>query len=340
MRNSIWSTIIILFVATNCAAQDVNFSQFYELPLLRNPALAGTFKGDLRLTSAFRNQWSSVTVPYRTTALGTELRILTNPNSDNYFSVGLQITNDVAGDSKLSRTQILPMIAFHKSMSAEKDAYLTLGVMGGYSQQRFDPSALKFSDQFVGGAYSPSNATHETFETNNKSYYDVTVGLSYSSEFGNDVKYYLGAALFHITEPMVAFNTSNDVRLNQKYVLNVGVSTPIGEYDRFIVYGDYFREGGSNQAQGGILLKKTLDRQNEEMPVSMSVGAFYRWDDAVVPVVKLEYHSLGFGLTYDVNTSSLKTASHSKGGLELTCSYSTFLNIKNTSLQATRCPSF
>ncbi len=41
------------------AQQDINFSQFYELPLLRNPALAGIFNGNVRFTAAYRNQWES-----------------------------------------------------------------------------------------------------------------------------------------------------------------------------------------------------------------------------------------------------------------------------------------
>ena len=45
------------------SAQDINFSQFYDVPMLRNAALAGIFTGNVRLTSAYRNQWQAVTVP-------------------------------------------------------------------------------------------------------------------------------------------------------------------------------------------------------------------------------------------------------------------------------------
>ena len=39
--------------------QDFTFSQFQEMPLLRNPAIAGLFAGDIRLQSAYRSQWLS-----------------------------------------------------------------------------------------------------------------------------------------------------------------------------------------------------------------------------------------------------------------------------------------
>ena len=32
------------------------------------------FAGDIRITGAYRNQWQSVTVPYRTFALGGEFK--------------------------------------------------------------------------------------------------------------------------------------------------------------------------------------------------------------------------------------------------------------------------
>src|SRR5258705_4781229 len=82
------------------AQQDINFSQFYELPLLRNPALAGIFNGNVRFTAAYRNQWQSITVPYRTMALGSEFKFFKGLAAGDFITAGLQITNDIAGDSK------------------------------------------------------------------------------------------------------------------------------------------------------------------------------------------------------------------------------------------------
>ena len=48
-------------------------------------------------------------------------------NEVDYLAQGLQITNDVAGDSKLGKTQIMPSLTFHKSVNGDKDTYLSLG---------------------------------------------------------------------------------------------------------------------------------------------------------------------------------------------------------------------
>jgi type IX secretion system PorP/SprF family membrane protein len=329
---------VFFLLAFTAGAQDINFSQFYELPMLRNPSLAGIYRGDLRVTSAFRSQWNSVTVPYQTQAVGTEMKFGLGAESNDFLSLGLQITNDVAGDSRLGKTQLLPMLTFHKSLNRDKDTYLSLGVLGGVVQQRFDPTKLKFDDQFVNGAYSPTNPTSQTFSNTNVMYWDAAVGMSYSSILGNDTRFYLGGAYFHFTEPKVAFASSNDVRLNKKIVLNAGLSIPSSEWDRVIIYADYFVQGGNSQAQGGFLYKHDIIQEDDDEALSFSGGLFYRWNDAVVPVLKLDYYKVALGLTYDVNVSKLKTASQSRGGYELTLSYKNFLNIRNSSADKVRCP--
>lgn len=339
-RCALIGAVTVLLLATGCwqaaTAQDINFSQFYELPLLRNPALAGTYKGDFRLTSAYRNQWASVSAPYKTGALGGEVRLPVGA-SNNYLSLGMQITHDQAGDSRLSKTQVLPLVAYHQSLNAEKDAYLTLGFMAGGAQQRFDPSGLKFSDQFVNGAYSATNPTRQSFTATSVTYADAGIGLSYSSIVGEDTRFYLGGALFHFTEPKVAFGAESDIRLNKKYVFNAGVSGPVGDVGRLIFYGDYFTQGGANQMQGGLMYQRNL-LGYEETGSTLSFGGFYRLNDAFVPVLKLTHNRLAIGLTYDVNISKLKPASAMRGGFEMTLSYNGFFRGEGSSAAKVRCP--
>src|SRR5690606_38564807 len=161
-------------------------------------------------------------------------------------------------------------------------------------------------------------------------YWDASVGATYSSVFGYDTKYYIGAALFHFAQPKVAFDPSNDIRLNRKVVINAGLSASTGNYDRLILYVDYFTQGGNNVTQGGAIFRHDLVQQDEDESISLSLGAFYRWNDAFIPILKLDYYHLSMGLSYDVNISKLRTASSTIGGFELTLSYRGFLNIRNS----------
>lgn len=257
--------LLFLFLPVTgvAGAQDINFSQFYELPLLRNPALAGIFSGDIRITAAYRSQWQSVTTPYRTMALGMEFKKPVGRNSNDFFTIGLQATNDIAGDSRLRRTQVFPVFNFHKSLNSERDTYLSAGLMGGPVMQRFDPSNLSFDDQFVNGSYSQANPTKEVFSNTGFTYWDIAAGLNFSSVAGAGTRYYAGVGLFHFTKPKVAFQKQYDIELNPKWVINAGLSAPMNDMNRLIIYGDYFMQGGARLLQGGLLWSHDLTEAGE-----------------------------------------------------------------------------
>ncbi len=330
-----------ILIANLAKSQDINFSQFYELPLLRNPALAGIFAGDIRVTSAFRSQWQSVTVPYRTIGLGVEYKKPIGRNSNDFITMGLQATNDIAGDSRLRRTQLFPVLNYHKSLSGEKDTYLSAGIMGGPVMQSFDPSQLSFDDQFINGSYSASNPTKQIFTNTGFTYWDAAAGLNFSSIAGENTRYYVGVGLFHFTKPKVAFQKQYDITLNPKWVVNAGLSIPTSDVNKLIIYADYFMQGGNRQIQGGLLFSRDLVPDAENQNIVISGGAFYRWNDALMPVIKLDYHQFAVGITYDVNVSKLKTASQYRGAYEITLSYKAFRNGGgNSTADKVRCPAF
>lgn len=338
-RKTIALTVAI-FIAQFASSQDINFSQFYDIPLLRNPSLAGLFAGDIRITGAYRNQWQSVTVPYRTFALGGEFKKPIG-NSDDFFTYGIQLTNDVAGDSKLSRTQAFPVFNYHKSLGGgEKGAYLSAGIMAGPVMQRFDPTQLKFDDQYVNGSYSTANPTKEVFNTTKTTYWDAAAGLCFSGVAGQSARYYVGVGMFHFTQPKVAFQKQNDIILNHKWVVNAGFAAPINDENRVVMYADYFMQGGARQVQGGLMLSHDFIQIDEDQKKGISAGVFYRLNDAFTPVVKLDFFDYSLGVSYDVNTSKLKSASQYRGAYEVTLSYKAFNHRYNSSADKVKCPVF
>lgn len=332
-------SLLFVSILSETKGQDINFSQFYDLPLLRNPALAGIFTGDVRVTSAYRNQWQQVTVPFRTMGLGIEIKRATRPDANDYFTIGLQATHDVAGDSKLSRTQLFPVLNYHKSLGGDKATFLSAAFMAGPVMQQFDPTKLTFDDQFQHGSFSASNPTRQAISNNRLTYWDPAAGINFSSTAGENTNYYIGLGVFHFTRPKVSFQPENDFRLNPKYVMNIGIAAPTSHENTLIVYGDLFMQGGSRQAQGGLLFSHDLVQRDDDQKTAISAGLFYRMNDALIPVVKLDYFSTSIGITYDLNTSKLKTASQYRGGFELTLSYKAFKKY-NSAADMVRCPTF
>ena len=311
-------------------AQDIHFSQFYETPLLRNPALAGVFTGDYRVQTLFRDQWNSFTNAYRTGSLSGEYKWLIGQTND-YLTTGMEIFYDKAGTAALTTTEAMPALNYHKSLSNEKPMYLAVGFMGGIVQKTLDLSKVTTNNQYNGTAYDPALPTGETILNPNIHYLDGALGLSFNTAFGVDYKntLYLGAAYFHLNRPKNSFYTDPTVELDPKIVFSGGVHAIIGDYLGFTIQADYSQQGPARETIGGAMVTYKLGDDPDNSDYVFNLGAYIRWGDAIIPVIKLESNAFTFGLSYDINISTLQTASEGRGGFELSLSYIGFLQHEN-----------
>jgi len=320
-------------------AQDLHFSQFFEAPLLRNPSLAGIFTGDYRVQGVYRNQWNSITNGYRTGSLNAEYKMPVGRSSD-FITTGLQCLFDKAGTVALTTSEFLPALNYHKSLSDEKTMYLSLGFMGGIVDKTIDRSKVTTSNQYNNGVFDPAIADGETFPSANIHYWDASVGMSFNTTFGEEQKnsMFVGAAFQHLNRPKNNFYL-NTIELDPKYVFSVGLKMNMDDYSYLTIQGDYSTQGGSQETIAGALYSYKLDDTKDPKYV-LSAGVFMRWQDALIPVVKLEMLPLSIALSYDVNISQLKTVSQGQGGVELSISYIGFLDRQNSSKYKMLCPHF
>jgi len=312
----------LLLYADNTRAQDIHFSQFYETPLLRNPALAGIFTGDYRVQTLFRDQWNSFTDAYRTGSLSGEYKWLIGQTND-YLTTGMEIFYDKAGTAALTTTEAMPALNYHKSLSNERPMYLSVGFMGGLVQKTLDLSKVTTNNQYNGTAYDPALPTGETILHPNIHYLDGALGLSFNTAFGDDHKntLYLGAAYFHLNRPRNSFYTDPTVELDPKIIFSGGVHDIIGDYLGFTIQADYSQQGPAHETIGGAMVSYKLGDDPDNSDYVFNLGTYIRWGDAIIPVIKLESNAFTFGLSYDVNISTLQTASEGRGGFELSLSY-------------------
>jgi type IX secretion system PorP/SprF family membrane protein len=321
---------LALLLAICVSAQDYTFSQFYNLPMMRNPGLAGVFTGNIRIQSVFRNQWQQVTVPFQTSALSAEVK-----TANDQFTLGLQLTHDQAGDSKLKRIQALPSISYHQYI--REDLMITAGFMGGLVSSQFDPSKLTWDDQFVGGQFNASNPTAQIITNTGSNYWDFGAGASILGDLGGYGKWYAGAAVYHFHKPKTDISQSEFSRLAPRYMLNMGLNAYTSDIGTFSLYADYLQQGGHRQLMAGMYYTHDLVQYDEDEKISLSLGAMYRWRDAIIPVASLHWYEWNIGLSYDVNVSELKTASQYRGGWEFTLGYRGFLSKRNGYSQKVQC---
>ena len=84
--------VILLFMHAavgQLQAQDIHFSQYFSTPLTINPSYTGSFVGDYRAGLNYRQQWGSVTVPYKSFDFYGDMSFNKNFIHRNYFSTGL-----------------------------------------------------------------------------------------------------------------------------------------------------------------------------------------------------------------------------------------------------------
>lgn len=340
MKKRFLHILIPILLTAHANAQDIHFSQFYETPLLRNPSLAGIFTGDYRIQTVFRDQWNSFTNAYRTGSLNAEYKWPIGKQSD-YFTTALQVLYDKAGTAALQTTELLPALNYHKSLSNDHPAYLSLGFMGGIVEKTIDLSKVTTNSQYNGTAYDPDLPNGEIIHTPTIRYLDGSLGISFNTSYGPDNQntMYAGFAYHHLNRPKNSFYDNPTVELDPKVVLSFGLKSIINDYSYFTIQADWSRQGPAQETIGGVLYSYKLGEDPDHYLYTFTLGGLVRWKDAFIPVIKLEMNSFTVGLSYDVNTSQLSTVSDSRGGFELSLSYTGFLNRENAKYR-TLCPKF
>jgi len=334
---------LLIFATENIQAQDIHFSQFYENTILRNPALTGIFSGDYKAGINYRNQWSSISVPFETGLASVETRVGVGEEAMDFLSFGATLTYDHAGSINFNSMQIYPALNYNKSLEDDHNSYLSAGFTAGYIQRSVDPNKMKFASQYVNGNYSSNNAGDPSITNVKQSYMDLGAGISFNSSFGdeNAVNYYIGIAGYHLNRPKAAFDGNQAfVRTDMKWNGNLGFNMNINQQIGLTFHANYSKQGSYTETIAGALA--SWRRYDGAMNTIFMIygGLFYRYKDAIIPTVKLDYKKYSFTLSYDINSSSLNTASNYKGGFEISVFTRGLLTKGLWAQDKTKCPRF
>ena len=331
---SIILTGLIFCFNEQLVGQDLHFSQFYEAPLLRNPALAGLFEGDVRVQGIHRSQWNSISYPFQTSSINAEYKFHLGSGED-FMTFGGQVMYDKAGTVQLKTVQMLPALTFHKALSQKRNTYLSVGFMGGMVSRGLDRSRVTTNSQYDGFYFNGALPDGETF-IGTYSYLDMSVGMSFNTALGSDEQhnFFAGVAYHHFNKPVSSFY--KNVTHLPKYVFSGGLKLNFDEYSYLTLHGDLVFQTPFRQAIAGAIYSKRLGDASESN-YTVHAGMFYRYNDALIPVLKLDVQKISVGFSYDINTSSLATASRNRGGFEISLSYITSRPLR---AQTIHCPTF
>lgn len=313
--------IIFTILAVNVWAQDPHFSQFFSSPMTLNPAFTGKFDGVLRAAANYRNQWPTINRAYITGTASVDFPILINhiPYTDTW-GVGLMGYTDKSAAGAVSFNYFSLSTAYHKGLDEDGLHQLGAGFQVTYSNMLINTADLKFEDQLT--PFGFTGVTSEVFNntTLKANYVDVNAGLLYTASTSNNNNMYVGVSLYHINRPRQDF-TGINYDLYPRATFHAGGYFPVNEITTVHLSGLYSTQAGAHEALIGGALQFVAGDPDSESPTSFYGGAWFRFGDAIIPYIGLEFDDLRVGATYDINTSSLKTASESRGGIEISLIY-------------------
>ncbi len=322
-------------------AQDLHFSQFMNSPLLTNPANTGFMPdGDFRLGANFRNQWGSVTAfPYKTMSAWGDVQTMQNEEATGWLGVGGVILRDVAGTGVLTSTKVYGSVAYHQMVNYS--SLVSLGFNVGWANKRINTANLTFPSQWNGRFFDVhQTALAPKLDRNNINYLDMQVGMNYAYFPSDNVYLNAGFSAMHVNRPKETFFSNADGidnRIAPRYTGFLNGSFKLN--DRVIINPNIYTsvQAKAYEIVGGLNAHYNLSGDGEKVLIA---GAYYRYKDAIIPMVGLSLKDYTFTFTYDVTTSSLSTFNGARGGIELSLVKTGVLSYYRGNKHDSFCPSF
>jgi type IX secretion system PorP/SprF family membrane protein len=286
-------------------------------PLNLNPALTGSYVGDYRFNANHRLQWRSVTVPYATFAFSGDAR---HWKGNEKFSFGLQVNQDRAGDSRFNTFQCnVSGLYHHRFTNATKHA-INLALQSGFTNRNLQYDDLRFDVQYDGFQYNANLGNQESFMRESRNYVNLNAGATYVYTLSDHQKLEIGLGFFNLTRPRQSFFNDDDILLDVRTNVHATYRWQLNE--KWILSPmtfAYFQGTYKSLNMGGIGEYVLLDFAGSYR--SVWGGLFYRNRDAAFVCGGIRYDQWKFGLSYDINVSSLVPASNYRGSFEIAVQY-------------------
>jgi len=294
--------IAFVFAGLTAAAQDPQFSQYYQAPLYLNPGFTG-ITPQQRIVLNHRIQWPSLPQAFQTSAFSYDIFV-----NELRSGFGLLVTTDKMGSAGW-RTTTASLLYSYKIKLTEKIVF-SPGLSFGYGTNGLDRSKLRLGD---GLEYDGISLDPDINKLGRQSYFDFGSGfLLYSKSL------WLGASFAHMNRPNLS--VLNDVsRLGMKTAIHGGIRLDLSSGLSNRGRTSYLTPSFIYRMQGNTFTQLDLGLNYHVDPIS--VGVWYRGkpfqktvintitQDALILYLGLYFKSLTIGYSYDFTISEMQTAS-------------------------------
>lgn len=327
MKTKIIFISLQLVVISTIMAQDAILSQAIESPIILNPANTGA-QYDIRTNLNYRQQWRSVTDPFTTVFASADAKMAPKGKSSS-FGIGLFLSNDKAGSAHLNT--FLGGFNIAAKVPISNNQNISAGIGTALMQRHIDFSALTWDKQYDGLVYNSSLSSGEQMSNERTTNIDLSTGIQWSYGKGattlssnDNLGVQVGVSVFHLNKPNMSFdyNDKSYMRFLLHSTLSYGIKNSNVQISPSFIAAF---QGPSRMFYGGAIVKYKLQESSKYtdyiMARMLNVGTFYRLGDAIVVMTQLEWGQYAFGISYDINVSSLTKVSTGRGGFEISARY-------------------
>lgn len=289
--------IIIFFSFLTCAisAQEPSFSQYFQTPLLINPANAGSSYHPWKFNNIFKQQRFGQDVSFNSGITSVDFAPITNSG----FGFGTIFLYDQTLGGIVKNVTSSLNLSFSVFLDEENLNKLSIGFAGIYGNRRIDFNKLSFGNQFItSGGFDQTIASGESKYNSSVGYFTTGSGLIFNHS-QNDFSYEIGVGGFNLNKPKASLLNDTLNTIDKRFtasgkLLFTTKNKGLVEFNSVFQlqhYAHYFEIGAMYNHNYFL----------SEGNASFIGGLFFKSNYMIAPLIGIKTSGLQIMCSYDIN---------------------------------------
>ncbi len=319
MNKKVHILLLALIFLIKVNAQVIKFSQPFVGSQNMSPATTGDGLYKQRIQSNLKTQFIDGNNLYNSIIVGWDKKIIKEEEENkSYIGIGGQIISDRLMGGIVQNNYISLALAYHVTFDKNLYNSLSLGMSGVFSQTTLDKSNLLFGDQY----YTTGVPTGVGSQENLKSFpsgFAVNTGLMFSRH-SEELFLRLGANFSFSANPQVTYSSYNKSDGSIKALFFNAETRVLYDYTLMIYGSASDQNSNQNVIYGGALSFPITS--NWERIKRLYIGCSTRPGETIIPTFSLLLENYSFGISYDINNTSITGAQMKQNAFEISFSRS------------------
>lgn len=306
--------VCLVFIGLKTKAQDFHLSMYDAAPLFLNPAMTGVLDGSWRVHGQYRTQWQAVNFkPYMTGLISFDAPV-------GKWGFGGQIANFRAGAGNYNVLQGTGSVGYTVPLDANKYHNISFGLQLGITQKTIEAPLYTFNNQYTisgGGSFDNNLGSNENFSTRSILLPVTNTGIFYyNTKQQSKINPFIGVSGFNLIQPRESF-FEEDNSLLLRYYIHTGLRLNLTEKLYLIPKLLIMQQGKFTEQTLALDAGRYFDGSD----FYLLGGAVFRNRDAAAFSIGVKKENYILRIGYDVNVSTLSSASAGRGATELFFTY-------------------